>query len=166
MLVCAMNKSPFPFHASKRAFTLVELLTVIAIIAILAGLVLSTAGYIQKKAARSRAEAEIAAMEAALESYKADNGIYPEAVDSNNSATTNNTVLLTALFKGDKVYMEFKPNQLDPANVSTATKIIDPWGFAYNYQSPGSNNTASFDLWSTAGTTTGTNSTVDDIKNW
>lgn len=166
MLVCAMNKFPFPFHASKRAFTLVELLTVIAIIAILAGLVLSTAGYIQNKAARSRAEAEIAAMEAALESYKADNGIYPEAKDRTTSASANNAVLLTALFKGDKVYMEFKPNQLDPANVSTATKIIDPWGVAYNYQSPGSNNEASFDLWSTAGTTTGTNSTVDDIKNW
>ncbi|MDQ6913788.1 MAG: hypothetical protein M3128_13035 [Verrucomicrobiota bacterium] len=49
----------------------------ISIIIILAGLILATSGYVQKKGARSRAEAEIAAMSAALESYKADNGIYP-----------------------------------------------------------------------------------------
>src|SRR5882762_4535854 len=61
----------------KNAFTIIELLVVIAIIIILTGLVLSTVGYVQKKAARSRAETEIAAMSAALESYKADNGIYP-----------------------------------------------------------------------------------------
>src|SRR5712692_2750170 len=61
----------------QSAFTIIELLVVIAIIIILAGLILSTVGYVQKKGARSRAEAEIAAMSAALESYKADNGIYP-----------------------------------------------------------------------------------------
>jgi len=61
----------------KAAFTLIEVLVVISIIVILSGLVLSTVGYVQKKGARSCAEAEIAAMSAALESYKADNGIYP-----------------------------------------------------------------------------------------
>src|SRR5436189_5248442 len=62
---------------SEASFTVIEVLLVIAIIIILAGLILSTVGYVQKKGARSRAEAEIAAMSAALESYKADNGIYP-----------------------------------------------------------------------------------------
>src|SRR5205085_2122538 len=64
-------------YTIRRAFTLIELLVVISIIVILAGLILSTVGYVQKKGARSRAEAEIAAISAALESYKADNGIYP-----------------------------------------------------------------------------------------
>ena len=54
-----------------------ELLIVITIIIVLAGLIIGTIGYVQKKAARSRAEAEIAAMSAACESYKADNGTYP-----------------------------------------------------------------------------------------
>ena len=63
--------------AGAFAFTIIELLVVISIIIILAGLILSTVGYVQKKGARSRAEAEIAAISAALESYKADNGIYP-----------------------------------------------------------------------------------------
>src|SRR6267143_1104160 len=77
-------------HSSFRSaasFTIIELLVVIAIIIILAGLILSTVGYVQKKGARSRAEAEIAAMSAALESYKADNGIYPR---DTAGATTDN----------------------------------------------------------------------------
>jgi prepilin-type N-terminal cleavage/methylation domain-containing protein len=59
------------------AFTLIELLVVIAIMLLLAGLVLATSGYVQKKGLRSRTQAEIAALSAALESYKADNGVYP-----------------------------------------------------------------------------------------
>ena len=66
-----------PSLRAKGAFTFIELLIAIAIILILAGLILGTAGYVQKKGARSRAETEIAAMSAALESYKADNGVYP-----------------------------------------------------------------------------------------
>ena len=67
-----------------EAFTLIELIVVTTVIIILTGLVLSTVGYIQKKGARARAETEIAAMAAALESYKADNGVYPS-----NSVTNN-----------------------------------------------------------------------------
>ena len=63
--------------SAKRSFTLIELLVVIAIIAILAGLILNTAGYIQQKGRTSRAEAEMAALAVALENYKADNGDYP-----------------------------------------------------------------------------------------
>ena len=40
-------------------FTLVEVLTVIAIIALLAALILGLAGNAQKKAARTKAEAEV-----------------------------------------------------------------------------------------------------------
>jgi prepilin-type N-terminal cleavage/methylation domain-containing protein len=61
---------------AEGGFTLIELLVVIAIIIVLAGLILTTAGYVQRKGKRARAETEIAAMSAALESYKADNAIY------------------------------------------------------------------------------------------
>src|SRR3954469_5977168 len=61
----------------RAGFTIVEVLVVMAIILVLAGLVLATSSYVHNKGARSRAEAEIAAMSAALENYRADNGIYP-----------------------------------------------------------------------------------------
>jgi type II secretory pathway pseudopilin PulG len=67
----------------NAAFTLIELIVVTAVIIILTGLVLSTVGYVQKKGARARAETEIAAMSAACESYKADNGVYPQNADTN-----------------------------------------------------------------------------------
>src|SRR5467141_1284241 len=84
--------------AATTAFTIIELLVVITIIIILAGLILSTVGYVQKKGARSRAETEIAAISAACESYKADNGIYPRdptantATDQLNPKTDGNPI--------------------------------------------------------------------------
>jgi type II secretion system protein G len=141
------------------AFTLIELLIVIAIIAVLAGLVLGAAGNVQKKGARSRAEAEIAAIGAALESYKADNGDYPS-----NSTTANNLLLLAALMPpsgGGKVYYEFKPKW-----TNASYGALDPFGNAYCYiYTNGSSNNGinNYDLWSTAGSTANTNSW---IKNW
>ena len=72
-------------------FTLIELLTVVSIIAVLAGLILGTAAYTQRKAAMSRAQTEIKAIEGACESYKADNGMYPMDVYSSGTvgAITN-----------------------------------------------------------------------------
>src|SRR5215831_5012239 len=67
-----------------NAFTLIELVLVVGIIIVLTGLVLSTVGYARKKGARARAETEIAALSAACENYKADNGIYPR-----DTATTD-----------------------------------------------------------------------------
>ncbi len=75
------------------------------IIIILAGLILGTAGYVQKKGARSRAEAEIAAMSAALESYKADNGVYPRGNANLSTTTPYDTDNLNA-----RVHLNSDPN--------------------------------------------------------
>src|SRR3982751_52434 len=71
-------------HRRYNAFTLIELVLVVGIIVVLTGLVLSTVGYARKKGALARAETEIAAMSAANENYKADNGVYPSNNDTNN----------------------------------------------------------------------------------
>ncbi len=100
--------------AATAAFTLIELLVVMAIIIVLAGLVLSTVGYVQKKGARSRAETEIAAMSAACESYKADNGIYPRDATTTRyprmrgkttDATADGISAMPVLYLYDIVYL-------------------------------------------------------------
>ena len=157
------NGNPRPI----RGFTLIELLVVITVIAILAGLVLQTAGYVQKKAARSRAEVEIAALSAALESYKADMGDYPAG--ANAAPATGNSFVRAALAPSTgKVYFEFSKGM--GTNTTTLSSdpnqaILDPFGEGYGYQYPGNatrSGTNFFDLWSRSGTT----NTNQWIKNW
>jgi prepilin-type N-terminal cleavage/methylation domain-containing protein len=97
----ARETRALPRPAKLHAFTVVELLIVMAIILILAGLILATSSYVQKKGARSRAEAEIAAMSAALENYKADNGIYPRGNADGGTTSPSNTDSLDARANAD-----------------------------------------------------------------
>jgi len=172
-------------HSSFRAegaVTIIELLVVIIIILILAGLILSISSYVQNKGARARAETEIAAMSAALESYKADNGIYPAHPSSSNAghalyqaltgdgndAIGGNVASTGVTGSAGKSYMSLRPTMQKPNPPTSQTRTVDPWGFDYNYLSPGTNN-PTFDLWSTgppaANGTQNTNSTTF-IKNW
>jgi type II secretory pathway pseudopilin PulG len=162
-------------------FTLIELVVVFGLILILTGLVLSTVGYARKKGARARAETEIAAMAAALESYKADNAAYIRSsnTDSLNARTSGNPSsyqsasldLYNALFgatngsrtpnSGARSYFVFKPNMLFPADQTQNVQYIqDPFGNSYGYstiQAATGDTTMgynpSFDLWSTSGLT-------------
>ena len=169
------------------AFTILELLSVVAVIAILAALILAATGYVQKKAACSRAESELAAMSAALESYKADNGIYPTdpvATEQVNPAVSPTpaaaSLYLYERLSGDldddrvaegQSYFVFKPNQLNPADQMQRVAFIrDPFGNTYGYStmraaggSGGYNPT--FDLWSTASANP-VNDQSQWIKNW
>jgi prepilin-type N-terminal cleavage/methylation domain-containing protein len=99
----------------NAGFTLIELIVVVTVIIILTGLVLSTVGYVQKKGARARAETEIAAMSAACESYKADNGVYPRDTTNN---TTDNLAALTDPNYATKNPPDPAPTSYDPANAA------------------------------------------------
>ena len=90
-----------PGSAPLHAFTIIELLVVIAIILVLAGLILATSGYVQNKGKRARAEAEIAAISAALENYKADNGIYPRGNSDLSAGSPYDTDQLDARSDAD-----------------------------------------------------------------
>ncbi len=134
----------------RSGFTLIEMLTVIAVILVLSGLLLSVNSGVQTKAARGRAEGEIAAMSAACENYKADNGTYPrdtagltDLLDPRaTSATTTtyqnaslelykalsgNTIGPTGLLTlgPGKSYYEFKPNQLSITKNSSTGMITN-----------------------------------------
>jgi prepilin-type N-terminal cleavage/methylation domain-containing protein len=149
---------------SPQGFTLVEMLTVMAVIAILASLILSVNGFVQRKAATSRAEGEIAAMSAACETYKADNGSYPRSnrtdeLDSKKNGNPNSAVYKQAnleLYRalgGDtgavpdgkpetKPYFEFKRDQLSvkkgpDGNPTEVNFIMDPFGNPYGYSTAG-----------------------------
>jgi type II secretory pathway pseudopilin PulG len=166
------------------AFTIMELLIVTAIILVLAGLILATSEYVQTKGKRARAEAEIAALSAALENYKADNGVYPvdtangttntlDARTMFNPAAAQYAAASTFLYKelsgdstGNRVptgrsYFSFKPNMLLPKDqAQVVIAIADPFGFSYGYStayqaSPSKGYNSTFDLWSTAGTGSG-----------
>ena len=67
-----------------RAFTLIEMLVVMAVIAVLAAILLNLNGLVQSKAARTRALGEIQTLSAGCDSYKADNGSFPQDANTDN----------------------------------------------------------------------------------
>jgi prepilin-type N-terminal cleavage/methylation domain-containing protein len=138
--------------ASQRAFTLIELLTVIAIIAVLAALILGVSGFVQEKAGNSRATTEIQALSLALESYKQDNGTYPKGIPTSDLTGDRSTkILMDALDpvggspndynSTGKIYFEIPPKMLDgysskksaDENRRNADFLVDPFGNSYHY---------------------------------
>src|SRR6202023_4124000 len=73
-----------------------------------------------------------------------------------------------------KTYFAFKSNQLSPSDqAQSVTAIRDPFGNSYGYSTAKAANSTgtvgynpTFDLWSTAGATSGTPNQAQWIKNW
>jgi len=137
-------------NASKSGFSLIEILIVIALIAVIAGLAISNIGGIfggqQEKAAKIFVTQSL---KIPLTAYKIDIGSYPSTAEG-----------LQALIQA-------------PANKSGSWKKpyieelpTDPWGNPYQYRFPGSKNvngSSGYDVWSLG--PDGTES-ADDIGNW
>jgi len=154
-----------PFHQNKNsspyAFTLVELLAVITIIGILAGLTLGAAGAVRRHGATSTAKAEVAALQAACDRYFADNNLYPSNTSTTPSDvdpanyTTAGQDLFSNLFGSAKYsepptrkrYFEPKPAMVFTNPIVSTNYFTDPWGNAYGYNSDGTNAPL---IWSTA----------------
>ena len=153
------------------AFTLIELLAVITVIGILAGLTLGAAGAVRRHGATSTAKAEVAALQAACDRYFADNNAYPIGTASPTTVTApaDATALFTNLLGSatltaaptSKRYFEPKPAMVKTN--TTPNSFIDPWGYAYGYNSDGTNAPL---IWSTAGQTTGGANTNKWITSW
>ncbi|MBN2886181.1 MAG: type II secretion system major pseudopilin GspG [Chromatiaceae bacterium] len=140
-------------HASlpkrTRGFTLVELLVVLAILGLLAGLVgpqvMKFLGSSKSKTARLQVEN----LSATLDMYRLEVGRYPTNAEGLKALVEN---------PGDL------PNWNGPY-LKKGDVPKDPWGFDYQYQFPGEHG--SFDLWTLgADNREGGEGENADIRGW
>ncbi len=118
-----MNKKNREQHLSKRSgFTLIEIILVVVIIGILAGIAIPRMGGKTERAQISQAQSNINSLSMAIQEYEMMNGMYPSSLQG-----------LLDESKGGP-FMEKK-------------KIpTDPWEAPFSYSAPGSHNTHTFDL--------------------
>ena len=142
-----------------RRFTLVEILAVLAILAMLMGIGVGVYSLTMSKAKRAKTEALIKRIEVALEAFKTKYGYYPqtEAVGNNHfyldldnkqgtSPSWDNTDGSLTYFKKLIDYESINNSAVILFGVSNNKIIVDAWGFPIYYKCPGAKNTGSFDL--------------------
>jgi len=128
-----------------RAFTLVEVLAVVAILAILMSAAVGGGAWAFRRAYVMRAQAELSALTVALDGYKRQYGDYPRT--SGSRGESRGAQLLQSLVgvrgpsgavlnSRGRVSIDLgrftMRDGLDPL-VNAAAELIDPWGNAYVY---------------------------------
>jgi general secretion pathway protein G len=137
----------------RGGFTLIEILVVITVIALLAGLVAPNVFRHVGAAKEATARSQIDMLGAALDAYRLDNGRYP-TTDQGLSALWQEPTGPPPPVNWRGPYLR-KPVPLDP------------WGNAYAYRSPGEANPWGYDLVSFgADGTPGGDGEDADIRSW
>lgn len=133
----------------QSGFTLLEIIVVVAIIAILAAYIAPKVAGRVDDARISKAKSDIRVLESSLELYKLDNFTYPTG-DNGLNALVNKPA-------GDA------KNWREGGYIKKLNK--DPWGNAYQYLLPGANG--EFDVFSLgADAAVGGTGDAADIGNW
>ena len=118
--------------STRRGFTLIEMLVVIVVIAILAGLVGPMVFQNVGDAKVSAAKAQLELFGLALDQYRLDNDYYP--------STAQGLEALRAAPSGDPSARNWRgPYLKKPVP-------LDPWGRPYIYKSPGDSSKTGYDL--------------------
>jgi general secretion pathway protein G len=137
----------------NRGFTLIELMVVIVILGILAGLIIPRIMGRPDEARQAKARIQIQAIETALKLYKLDNGNYPTTEQG-----------LKALVEPPAVGALAK-NWREGGYLEKGKVPKDPWGNDYLYLCPGTKG--DFDLLSLgADGEPGGDGKNKDITNW
>lgn len=124
-----MQAHPVHKDNNRQGFTLLELLVVLVIIGLLAGIVGPRLFKNVGKSEITTARAQIDALGKALDQYRLDVGHYPSTQDGLAALTTK---------PGNE------PNWNGPYLKKAAP--LDPWGMAYQYKFPGTHNAEDYDL--------------------
>lgn len=126
----------------RRAFTLVEMLLVVAILALLAGIVLPKLTGQKEKANVAAAKTQINSFSTALDMFEVDNGHYPKSLND----------LVT------------QPRDAQTWHQYLDNIPLDPWQHPYVYTFPGKHRVGSYDLMSPG--PDGRSGDDDDVVNW
>lgn len=140
-------------------FTLVEIMAVVLIILVLAGLILSMAGHATKEADISSTKALLGRIALGLEAYKSEVGDYPCRNTNTVDATVPDSEMYRVLYRtlsntqhatynkvvvaGREPFMDWKPTELNPVEYypwdtpkyvfQTNAGFVDAWGNAVQY---------------------------------
>ena len=146
LITAAAAGGPRRSAVARNAFTLIELLLVLVILAILAAVVVPKFTARSEQAKEAAAKTDIANMETALDAFEIDTGRYPSS-DEGLAALVN------------------QPNNANGWKGPYLKKMVvnDPWGNPYVYRQPGQHNTTSYDLFSMGADGREGN---DDVTNW
>jgi prepilin-type N-terminal cleavage/methylation domain-containing protein len=134
-------RRPGPAHSKPAAFTLVELLLVVAIIALLMGLLLAGIAKARRQAEFQRARVEVQSLYNAFQSYYADYARYPYTDETVHAVDST----LVAMLSGgpgldnakQRVYLPVRTGQTNSAGA-----LVDPWGNAYRVLFDGTGSAA------------------------
>lgn len=98
---------------SERAFTLIELLITISIIAILITIAIGAYASMTKNSRDAKRQSDLAVIQSALEQYKADQNFYPPVGTANGSLSLNTTGGTNTLinFANTKTYLRQVPKE-------------------------------------------------------
>lgn len=117
---------------SKKAFSLIELLVAITVIAVLLGISIAVGSKILGKSSETTTKANLAMIMNAIETYRDDTGAYPFESSSNTSSTTKTgTELYTTLKANTKALEKIKglPDDAFQKNATGAAEaFVDGYG--------------------------------------